>query len=106
MRFPAVTASYRLRLKSFDLECFDSGKMLGVTGKQGQVVFQRRGSDQGISQLPAISERMRINERHRPCRDCRCQRKNMCLLNGEPTFDALQFFLAAATLREFEVGNR
>ena len=58
-----------LRLKSLDLECFGNGKMPGVTGKQCQVVLQRRGSDQGIGQLQTISERMCTNDRHRPCRE-------------------------------------
>jgi len=69
-------------------------------------VFQRRCGDQCIGKLQAIGKCVRIDERDGPFRDRRRERKNLRLLNGEPAFGALQFFLAAATLGELDISDR
>ena len=94
------------RLKPLNPKLRNGGKMLVIAGQHCQAVFQRRGRDQGIRQLQTIGQRMRIDERYRPFRDCRREWKNLRLLNGEPALGALQFVLAAAALGEFQISDR
>jgi len=79
--------------------------MPGIAREQRELVFESGRGDQCIRKLQTIGKRMRIDERHCPLRDRRCERKNLRLLNIKPALGALQFFLAAAALGELEVGD-
>lgn len=79
--------------------------MPSVTCEQRELVFESGRGDQRIRQLQSIGKRMRIDKRHRPLRDCRRERKNLRLLNGEPALGAVQFVLVAAALGKFEISN-
>ena len=94
-----------LWLKPLDLELRDGGEVPGVTREQRELVFEGGRDDQRIRELQAIGERMRIDKRHGPFRDRRCEGDNLCLLNGEPALGALQFVLTAATLGKFQISN-